>query len=205
MLMLAVFPSDTTCEKPTFSLAAQSNTALQSREDMEMNATVPSLGSLDVTAKLALRCSLGTNIPRLLGPRILIPSKRRHSRWIASSKHTALSSTTLVRRCRIGARDRTALHERMRTPRMPKSPHFRMIGGMSDASAQATIARSGIGQVSASSVGRTKCGSMEMVALSSQVSIGTTSLDSLLLLVVSPYWPSTTHTGRPKPPDLMFR
>ena len=204
MLMLAVFPSDTTCEKPTFSLAAQSNTALQSREDMEMNATVPSLGSLDVTAKLALRCSLGTNIPRLLGPRILIPSKRRHSRWIASSKHTALSSTTLVRRCRIGARDRTALHERMRTPRMPKSPHFRMIGGMSDASAQATIASSGIGQVRASSVGRTKCGSMEIV-VSEVISIGITSLDSLLLLFVPLYCSSTTHTGRPKPPDLMFR
>ena len=84
-------------------------------------------------------------------------------------------------------------------PRIPKSPHFRIIGSMSDASAQATIARSGIGEVRASSVGRTKCGSIGIVVSDevapSRVSIG----------ITSPYWSSTIHTGRPKPPDLMFR
>ena len=115
MLTSSMLPTDTKCEKPIPSSMAQSSTDVQSAPDWEMKPMCPGAGVM--AAKLALRCSRGTMIPRQLGPRIRMPSNLRCS----SADGFFQFAAGLARLAEPGREDDDA--------RTPFSPHDRTIAG----------------------------------------------------------------------------
>ncbi len=107
---------------------AQSNTDVHSAPDCEMKPMCPFMGV--AAAKLALRCTPGTMIPRQLGPMIRIPGN------FACSQRMSASSF------RPGSPISRKPAEMITTPRVPASPSERISPGTVGPGVQIT-ARSG--------------------------------------------------------------
>ena len=110
------------------SSMAQSSTEVHSAPDWEMKPMCPFLGV--AAAKLALRLSPGTMIPRQFGPMIRMPSNLHCSRRTCSSSF--FPSSPISRKPA----------EITTSPLMPASPHSRTRAGTPEEGVQIT-ARSG--------------------------------------------------------------